>query len=141
MDFAKTATARLPKDPVTYEELFVFVQAIAKASYPDARMDAHNIVDVARGMVKRGMSSKPDPKEMKELRAKVAAATDGRPNLSEFLNRISHLHPALEAAISGTYSGDEGRAVEPIADWGVSLVFGWYSNDHRKHFVEFSYIS
>ena len=134
MDFAKHATARLSPDPVSYEELFVFVQAIAKASYSDARMDAHNLVDVARGMVKRGMSSKPDPKA-------VSAATDGRPTISEFLNRVSKLHPALEKAADGIYTGDEGRATEPIADWGVMLCFGWHSSSTYKHVVEWAYIS
>lgn len=130
------------KNPVTYEELFVFVNGIAKASYSDARMDAANLVDCARALTKRGMSSKPDPADMKKLRRAVCDACDGLPYLNEFLDRIRELHPALEEAVGNvTISGDEGRATVDIADWGVMLCFGWYSNDVRKHFVEFSYIS
>lgn len=130
-----------PANPVTYEELFSYVRGLAETNYSDARMDAANIVDTARALYRRGMSSKPDPKDMKALRAAVAAATDGRPSLSEFLNRVSHLHPALEKAADGIYTGDEGRATEPIADWGVMLCFGWHSSDTYKHVVEWAYIS
>lgn len=131
-----------PANPVSYEELFVFVQGIARASYTDARMDVANIVDSARALSRRGMSSKPDPLDMKALRRKVAAASDGRPSLSEFASRIMDLHPAVVAAFdSAALRGDEGRETVPIADWGVMLCFGWYSNDVRKHVVEWSYLS
>ena len=84
---------------------------------------------------------KPAPADLKRLKKAVMDAADGRPSLSEFLSRLDGLHPDLDAALSGIYCGHEGRISEPIADWGRSINFNWYSNDVRKHFVEYSYIS
>lgn len=84
---------------------------------------------------------KPTPKELKALRSAVYKATAGRPNLSEFLSRLHGLHPDLDAALEGIYTGHEGRISEPIADWGRNICFNWYSTEGRKHVVEYAYIS
>ena len=84
---------------------------------------------------------KPTPKELKALKTMVIAAVEGRPNLSEFLSRLSGLHPDLDAALDGIYCGRDGRVSEPIADWGRSINFNWYSTEGRKHVVEYAYIS
>lgn len=84
---------------------------------------------------------KPSPKDLKRIKDAVIDATEGRPVLSEFLKRIEGLHPDLDAALEGIYCGKEGRVSEPIADWGRSINFNWYSNDVRRHFVEWAYIS
>lgn len=84
---------------------------------------------------------KPAPKDLKTLRHAVVKASDGRPGLSEFLTLVSALHPDLAAAAEGIYCGREGRVSAPVADWNLSLNFNWYSNDARKYFVEWSYLS
>jgi hypothetical protein len=84
---------------------------------------------------------KPSPTDLKHLKRAVMLAADGRPSLSEFLARLSGLHPDLDAALEGIYTGREGRLSEPIGDWGRNICFNWYSNDVRKHFVEYAYIS
>ena len=128
-------------NPVSYEELLAFVKGIADSSYTDARMSYANTVDDARALMRRGPSSKPDAATMRTLRAAVASATSDRPSIGEFLSRVSALHPALAAAAEGVYTGREARITAPIADWGVMLCFGWYSNEVRKYVVEWSYIS
>lgn len=84
---------------------------------------------------------KPPAADLRKLRRAVANASDGRPSLSDFLATVSALHPDLSAAVEGIYTGREGRVSEMVADWGVSINFNWYSNDVRRHFVEYSYLS
>lgn len=84
---------------------------------------------------------KPTAAELRKLKTAVAKASDGRPSLSDFLHRLDGLHPDLDAALEGIYTGREGRVTEPIADWDRMLCFNWHSNSVRKAFVEYSYIS
>ncbi len=84
---------------------------------------------------------KPTAAELRTLKTAVAKASDGRPSLSDFLHRLTGLHPDLDAALEGIYTGREGRIAEPIGDWGRMICFNYYSNSVRKAFVEYSYIS
>jgi hypothetical protein len=83
----------------------------------------------------------PDRKELARIKKVVLDATDGRPNLSEFLSRITGLHPDLDEAIEGIYCGADGRVTEPIGDWKRNICFGWHSTGGRKHAVEWAYVS
>ena len=79
--------------------------------------------------------------DLRKLKTAVAKASEGRPSLSDFLDRLRGLHPDLDAALDGIYTGRIGEVREPIGDWGRMICFNWYSNDVRKAFVEWSYIS
>jgi hypothetical protein len=84
---------------------------------------------------------KPSPAELRRIKQGVYDAATGRPTLSTFLDRLHGLHPDLDAATEGIYTGREGRISEPIGEWGRVLVFGWYSTEGRKYVVEYAYIS
>ena len=132
-----------PPEPASYEELFAFVTQIARDSYSDNREHAADITDKARAFVRRGPSSKPNAKVLKALRNAVADdCIRDRPDLATFLLRVATLHPALDAAVTdAAYPGAEGRVALPVADWGIALCFNWYSNEVRKHVVEWAYLS
>jgi len=85
--------------------------------------------------------AKPDRKTRNRIKRAVLDAADNRPSLSEFLVRLTGVHPDLDAALEGIYAGREGRVAEPVADWNCSIVFGWASTETRKFVIEYAYLA
>jgi hypothetical protein len=83
------------------------------------------------------MAAKFPVKFSKATRTAVAAASDGRPSLGDWLNRIRALgDPVLTEAIDGIWCGREGRVSLDLPGSNAMLCMGWYEGK-----VEWSYLS
>lgn len=83
------------------------------------------------------MATKFPVKFSKAIRNAVCKASDGGPDLSTWLDRISAIgHPMLTDAVEGIWTGREGRETIELPGSNSMLCVGWYSKR-----VEWSYLS